>query len=191
MRRSSIWGLGLVGALVLYAWSRTRQGQIAVGSLVEEVVVTARRLGGSTWTLPPSGEPYRAALEYASSMYGIPWPLLARVAWQESRFRPDIISGQTRSSAGAVGIMQIIPRWHPELGEAGALDPDRAILYAAKYLRQLRDRFGSWELALAAYNWGPANQARDLQDQVIGNEWPAETRAYVAEITRDVGAVLA
>jgi soluble lytic murein transglycosylase-like protein len=50
-------------------------------------------------------------------------------------------------------------------------------------MRQLRDQFGTWTLALAAYNWGPGNlsKARDPA------KWPSETRTYVDEITRNAG----
>ena len=169
----------LAAPVGLWLWSRTQRGQQAL----EEIVITVQRIAGGAWTLPASGEPYRGALQQASTLYGLPWPLLARVAWQESRFRPDVISGKIRSSAGAVGIMQIIPRWHPEIGEAGALDPSRAIPYAAKFLRRLKDRLGSWELALAAYNWGEGNLTR-AQDARMS--WPSETVAYVREVVGDV-----
>lgn len=170
-------------------------GQEFAVDAVEEVIVTAKKIGATvtdalarlgSWTAKIP-ERLRSTFASAAAQYGLPSGLLEAVAYRESRFRAEIISGELRSSAGATGIMQIIPRWHPELGETGALDPARAIPYAAKYLRQQFDRFGKWSLALAAYNWGPANQARDLQDKIIGNEWPQETRDYVAEITRNAG----
>jgi len=174
------------------ASAATSAGDAIKGAVVQGQVATNTSLVNAYWQLPAAGEPYRAALEYASNQYAIPWPLLARVAYQESRFRADIISGKVRSSAGAVGIMQIVPKWHPELAQSGltaeqaALDPDRAILYAAKYLRQLFRQFGTWEKALAAYNWGPGNLNNDLADGVLGNSWPAETKAYVSQIAKDV-----
>ncbi len=48
-------------------------------------------------------------------IYNLPKNLLARVAYQESHFRPSIINGTQKSSKGAVGIMQIIPKWHPNV----------------------------------------------------------------------------
>lgn len=132
------------------------------------------------------GEKYRPLFDRAEAQYSLPQGLLFRQAFQESRFRDDIVSGETRSPAGAVGIMQIIPKWHPEIGERGALDPAIAIPYAAKFMRQLYNQFGSWEKALAAYNWGPGN----LQKQPDPYKWPTETRNYVTSIARDVPAVL-
>lgn len=139
----------------------------------------------SAWTLPPSGLPYRVNLTLAEQRYGLPAGLLGRVAWQESRFRPDIIRGETVSSAGAVGLMQIVPRWHPDVDPT---DPIASIDYAAQYLRRLYDRFGDWQQALAAYNWGPTNLAMALKRD--GDQWrrvlPRETRDYITDISRDV-----
>lgn len=177
---------GLAGALLLL---RYRKADGTTGELAGLAEVTLlpdppkgppQRLG--PWKIPRAGEPYRAHFEAAERRYGVPALLLARQAYQESRFRADIIDGRTRSSAGAVGIMQVIPRYHPELGEAGALDPARAIDYAARFMRRLFDRFGSWSLALAAYNAGPSNV-----EKYRGVPPFAETQAYVRDITSDVG----
>lgn len=166
-----LW-LTLAGAAALLVFSRTRQGGAMIAAALDS-------LGDWTRKIP---EALRGVFASAGAQYGLPRGLLEAVAYRESRFRPDIINGTTRSSAGAVGIMQIIPRWHPEVGEAGALDPHRAIPYAAKYLRQLRDQFGTWTLALAAYNWGPGNLSKARDDR---SKWPQETRTYVDEITRN------
>ncbi len=132
------------------------------------------------WVLPKAGEPYREILTNISMVYSLPLNLLARVAYQESHFRPDIINGETKSSKGAVGIMQIIPRWHPNVDP---LDPYDSIRYAGKYLRQLFNKLGSWNLALAAYNWGIGN----LQNKGFSNA-PLETKNYVSEILSDIGS---
>lgn len=129
----------------------------------------------------PSGEKYRGLTDAAEARYGLPHGLIYRQCYQESHFRDDIITGKVRSAAGAVGILQIIPRYHPDIGEAGALDPAKAIPYAAKFMSQLKKQFGTWEIALAAYNWGPGNVAR-----TASINWPQETKKYVKEITADV-----
>jgi soluble lytic murein transglycosylase-like protein len=149
---------------------------------LEFISVTTKKIvqAISAWTTP-AGEQWRPIFDAAERAYMIPSGLLFRQGYQESRFRQDIIDGTTRSSAGAVGIMQIIPKWHPELGEAGALDPLRAIPYAGKYLASLRKRFGTWELALAAYNAGPGNVVK-----YNGIPPFTETQNYVAQITADV-----
>jgi len=175
MKAPSNWLLsGLAASLLLWAALRTKGGQLVLGDVLDSL---------GTWTarIPVA---LRGAFAAAAEKYNLPAGLLEAVAYRESRFRPEIIDGRVRSSVGAVGIMQIMPRWHPELGEAGALDPKRAIPYAANYLNTLRKQFGTWPLALAAYNWGPGNLSKWQRD---GGTWPAETRTYVDEITRNAG----
>jgi len=133
------------------------------------------------WKQAKNAEKYLPALRAAELRYGLPPDLLARVAYQESRFRDDIVNGTTRSSAGAVGLMQVVPRWHPTLGEAGALDPARAIDYAGNYLRQLHVQFKSWPLAVAAYNAGPGNVQK-----YKGVPPFAETQNYVKQVFGDL-----
>ncbi|SOD41603.1 lytic transglycosylase domain-containing protein [Nitrosovibrio sp. Nv4] len=127
------------------------------------------------------GAAYKSALATTERKYGIPQNMLARLAWQESRFRPDIINGTTKSAAGAVGIMQIVPRWHPGVNP---LNPAEAIDYAGRFLADLYRQFGSWELALKAYNWGAANVNAWIKG--VKTE-PVETRNYSAQILADLG----
>lgn len=137
------------------------------------------------WSASKRAEIYRPLFEEATRRYGLPPNLLMRQAEVESNYDPH-----AKSAKGALGIMQIIPRWHPELdpGDAAAdaraaLDPARAIPYAAKLLRSWYNRYGSWSLALAAYNAGPGEVEK------YGRAVPpfAETRSYVAKILPAVG----
>lgn len=140
------------------------------------------------WTPPETARPYLPDIYDAERAYSLPAGLLARLLYQESRYRQDIITGSLKSSAGAVGIAQIVPRWHPDVDPT---DPRASIYYAAKYLRQNFDRFGSWEQALAAYNWGPTALARAIRTH--GDDWknhlPQETFNYVTQIGADVGGL--
>lgn len=181
--------LGVAGVSALL-WSK--QGR---ASVMNEPSSTP--LPPTNWRAPLSTEQranlakYQPYFQSAAARYGIPLELLLRQGFQESRFRTDIITGVVRSKAGAIGIMQIIPRWHPELDagdaaadERAALDPPRAIEYAAKFMRSLYRQFGRWDVALAAYNAGPGNVAK------YGGVPPfPETIAYVRDITRDAGVV--
>lgn len=177
MRRADVLLLALAGAVVVFVWSRSKQGQQAAGDALEFVVVTAQKI--FAWSPPAAAAPYLEAIDRAERENGLPHHLLARLLYQESRFREDIITGATVSSAGAMGIAQIVPKWHPGVDP---LDPFASIDYAARYLRQLFNQFGDWKLALAAYNAGPGNVTKH------GGIPPfAETQAYVAEIARDVG----
>lgn len=137
------------------------------------------------WSPPKTAAIYIPAISSAERANGLPKNLLARLLYQESRFREDIISGETASSAGALGIAQIVPRWHPE---AEPLNPFKAIDYAADFLRRLHRQFGSWPKALGAYNWGPGNVKKAIDAH--GEAWllsaPTETKNYVTQITTDV-----
>lgn len=145
------------------------------------VAVAALTLSRKAWSIPASGLPYKTDLDNATNLWQLPPNLLARVAYQESRFRPDIITGKTVSSAGAQGIMQIVPKWHPDVDP---LNSQAAIFYAAKYLHSLYNQFGTWERALAAYNWGPGNLKKFINGSIT--TMPTETKNYVKEIAADV-----
>jgi soluble lytic murein transglycosylase-like protein len=97
--------------------------------------------------------PYAAEFAAAGERYGIAPTILAAVGYVESSYRPDAVS-----PAGAIGVMQLMPATAASLG-VDATDPASAIEGAARMLSGLRDRFGSIELALAAYNVGPGTIA--------------------------------
>src|SRR5271170_7446373 len=101
------------------------------------------------WKDEGQGPVWITPLNNAEDKYGIPRDLLARVAYEESHFRQDIISGATLSSAGAIGIMQLLPQYFPGAGQSPSAD----INTAAGLLFSLYDRFHDWQVALAAYNW--------------------------------------
>ena len=136
------------------------------------------------WTIPDAGKKYIHDFAMAEYLNKLPVGLLSRVAWQESRFDP-----KAKSHAGALGIMQIVPRWHPDVNP---LNPVESIYYAAEYLRKLYNQVGTWELALASYNFGIGNVNRvdgDSKDVPVYSDiamMPRETRDYVLQIGRDI-----
>jgi len=119
-----------------------------------------------------------ALLRQAEVKHAIPDALLARLAWQESRFREDAFN----AGSGASGVMQIVPRWHPGVDP---YDTPAAIDYAAGYLVQLRGTFGTWEMALKAYNWGQGNVQKWLRGEATE---PLETQIYSSQILADLAA---
>ena len=99
--------------------------------------------------------------------------LLDAVIGRESGFRPDVVS-----SAGAVGLMQLMPSAARELGVSDPFDPAQNVEGGAKYLRSLLDRYGGrLDLALAAYNAGPG-----AVDHFGGVPPYKETQEYVSAI---------
>lgn len=125
-----------------------------------------------------AGAAYLPLLHATETHYGIPADLLARMAYQESRWRNDIITGAKVSPAGAVGIMQMLPQYFPDVD---LTNPAQSIEAGGAYLKGLYNRFGTWELAVAAYNAGPGNVHK-----YKGVPPFAETMAYVKDVFGDV-----
>ena len=109
----------------------------------------------------------------AEQQFGIPAGLLLQQGIAESALDPA-----ARSSAGAVGIMQMLPRYFPGVGADAIADINTAAAELARLYRAL----GSWTLALAGYN---AGQSR--VEQYGGVPPFAETQAYVRKITAAAG----
>jgi len=100
--------------------------------------------------------PLDPLFQAAGQKFGLPPALLKAVAQVESGLNPRAVS-----SAGAQGLMQLMPATASSLGVRNALDPAENIYAGARYLRSLLDRFhGDIRLALAAYNAGPGAVAK-------------------------------
>lgn len=98
-------------------------------------------------------EKYRTEISKAAQKYELPEKLIAAVMKQESNFNASAVS-----SAGASGLMQLMPSTAKYLGVNDRFDPEQNIMGGAKYLRQMLDQFdNNLSTALAAYNAGPGN----------------------------------
>lgn len=123
---------------------------------------------------------YAPVIAAAEKKHGIPSGMLFRLINEESHFRTDIITGKTKSKAGALGIAQFMPATaREELGSVNAaLNPTKAIDGAGRYLAKLHKQFGkNWTKAVGAYNWGSGN----VQKKGLAAA-PEETRNYIAAI---------
>jgi cell wall-associated NlpC family hydrolase len=124
----------------------------------------------------PGGTPFAELFAAAGARHNLNPNVLAAVARAESGFRPDAVS-----SAGALGLMQIMPGTARGLG-VNPLDPAQAVDGAARLLSGNLQRFGSLELALAAYNAGGGAVARH------GGIPPyPETQRYVQKVMSYLG----
>jgi soluble lytic murein transglycosylase-like protein len=115
--------------------------------------------------------PYLSVARVAAQNNNIPVDLFLRLIQQESGW-----NAQAVSSKGAQGLAQLMPQTAAVLGVDPA-DPTQNLNGGARYLRQQYNTFGTWRLALAAYNAGPGAVER------YGDIPPyAETQNYVQVI---------
>jgi hypothetical protein len=114
-------------------------------------------------------------IERSAQAAHLPVEFVTRVIWRESSFRAGVVS-----RAGAEGIAQFMPSTAAARGLADPFDPEQAIPKAARFLADLRQRFGNLGVAAAAYNAGEGRVAQWLHGQ---GGLPAETRRYVRFVT--------
>ena len=136
----------------------------------------------SAETAAPTSE-IDAYIAEAAQRFGIPERWIRAVMQAESAGNPRAVS-----SAGAMGLMQIMPGTWDELRAAHGFGSDpfdrrENILAGSAYLRQMYDQFGAPGF-LAAYNAGPGRYAEHLR---TGRTLPRETRRYVAVLSQELG----
>ena len=127
--------------------------------------------------IPQGAEPLKQMAVAAAQRYGIDPGLFVALINKESSFNP-----YSRSGKGAMGLAQLMPDTAKSLGVKNVFDPAQNLDAGAKYLSQLMDQFGTPELALAAYNAGPA---RVVAAGGIPNI--SETQDYVSSIMGAAG----
>lgn len=136
---------------------------------------------------PPRADPvqrWRAEIAEASARFGVPVAWIERVIRAESGGMTVLGGRPITSRAGAMGLMQLMPATWTAMRAAHGLgynphDPRDNILAGTAYLRAMYDRFGYPGL-FGAYNAGPGRYVAYLAS---GRALPAETRAYLAQVS--------
>ncbi|MGQ0733020.1 MAG: lytic transglycosylase domain-containing protein [Acidobacteriota bacterium] len=170
-------------AAQIYSW-RDGSGRLVVSNLpkVESAGVVTYPAGGPglirTTVEPPRGpavERYNDLIQHHARAFGVSPDLVRAVIQAESAFNPLAVSPK-----GAMGLMQLMPATAQELGVRDPFHPPENIRGGVTYLARLLTRYNqNVELALAAYNAGPASVER------YGTVPPyRETQAYVRKITQ-------
>lgn len=131
---------------------------------------------------------YQALILDELSRHGLP-PDLIYLAWIESGFLPAV-----ESHAGAVGLWQFMPATARSMGLRvddvvdERRDPVRSTEAAVEFLQRLHRRYGSWHLALAAYNGGPTRVSRIVRHHARG-PWGHESQYWqvLEHLPRETG----
>jgi soluble lytic murein transglycosylase-like protein len=177
----------LGGAGLLYWWlNRATTDPTSFLANPVTAMSDAIKSAVSGWLNVGEGPTWVPVLNATEQSLGIPDNLLARVAYQESHFREEIIRGTKPSPAGALGIMQLMPQYFNTVNRPvpySDADVTAQIQQAGANLVSQYESFGTWELALAAYNAGAGNVRKYGGIPPFG-----ETQDYVAQVIADVPA---
>lgn len=153
----------------------------------KQIAILVKNQGTLAKTLQAAA-PYISYVFAKTQQKGLPAEL-ALLPIVESQYSP-----YAKSPVGASGLWQIMPQTATHLGlkRGGGYDGSRDIVAstdaALKYLTDLNKMFKkNWELALAAYNWGPGNILKNVKKQATTNFWalkkiPKETRDYLPKL---------
>ncbi len=155
------------------------QGSTPVEDYFSPAVET-RKFGGIS--------PYDSLLQVVANEFDLDWVMLTSIAAQESKFNPN-----SESWAGAVGIMQVLPRFS-EIPIESLFDPEINIREGARILKEQMDHYSymdsisQWQFTLATYNAGPGHVAdarrlaMDHNDDP--NDWESVSKALLKLMQR-------
>ncbi len=155
---------------------------------------SARNYAGTSHSYPPPGppeDPWGPYIREAAHRFRVPEQWVRAVMHQESGGHAFLGGAPITSSAGAMGLMQVMPATYDELRTQNDLgddpfDPHNSILAGTAYIRQMYDRYGSPGF-LAAYNAGPQR----MDNYLAGSgSLPNETVNYVASISPHLGGAM-
>lgn len=163
---------------------------IAGAAILASLTTVGVNYAMSAWMTSANAQKWSAALSQAENQYGLPSGLLSRIAYQESRFIQAVIDGTRASSAGALGMMQLMPQYFNTVqrptpfSDADTLDQ---INQAAQLLASLYAHFGDWTAAVAAYNAG-----QGTIDHVLAGtaNLPGQTADYIAQVSSDLPGIV-
>ena len=180
------WWRPLVCVMALSALAACSSTGPKMSATKEAAMYVAR--AKRDYTAPgPAGDPWGPYVVEAAARFDVPEKWVREVMRQESGGRMYENGQLITSSAGAMGLMQVMPATYDGLRERHGLDDDpydprNNILAGTAYVREMYDVYGSPGF-LAAYNAGPGR----LEDYLLRNRGlPEETRRYVARVGANI-----
>ncbi len=164
------WLLGMLGSRGLH---QQGQGRPPAGGVLPSNAAEAYALQSRSAESTDKADAYRGLIEGAGRRYGVPPALVAAVMHAESGFNSN-----ARSTAGAMGLMQLMPGTAAGLGVTDPWDPAQNTDAGARLLRDLLDNYdGDLRRAIQAYNAG-----RGAVDRFDGDVPYEETRRFLARV---------
>lgn len=121
------------------------------------------------------------AVSMCAKKYGVDENLIRAIIKVESNFNPNCVS-----SAGAKGLMQLMPENCRNLGVKNPLNIEQNIEGGTRHIKEYLDRYnGDVEMALMAYNGGPTRMARRGVKSILDiYKMPTETQNYVPKVMK-------
>ena len=156
-----------------------------IGLLLLLIALTARDAAASA-NVESALDRWQPLIDEAAHRFAIPAPWIRAVMRLESAGHAFFDGKPITSSAGAMGLMQVMPATYAELRERYALgtdpyDPHDNIFAGAAYLSELYERYG-WPSLFAAYHAGPARFETYLS---TNNPLPKQTCEYLAALVSE------
>lgn len=149
------------------------QSQMKAQNEAENITTATGKRKVNAQVLPAGSKDIESMILQSAKKYGVDPRLVSAVAETESNYRPDAVS-----SAGAVGVMQLMPETASSLGVQNIYDPSQNIDGGVKYLKEMLSDFnGDVRKAVAAYNAGP-----QAVKEYNGVPPYAETQNYVNKV---------
>ena len=160
---------------IMKEWGKNFDDDIFTGSFMpqKQELKNIIKEYNPSWVM--NVDEYSSEVERVSNNRSVPKEVINALIMTESTGDKN-----AKSSAGAIGLTQILPEAHGML-ESDLYNVEENIDYGTKYLQQLKDKYGDWDIAIAAYNWGPGNMDAHIKKhgEVKLDELPAETRRQI------------
>ncbi|QSO46122.1 lytic transglycosylase domain-containing protein [Alicyclobacillus mengziensis] len=176
MNLADFWLQQVLGQLGGAAAGNIFSNKSVSSSVANDLFPGMNAMAGSSTNIP--SQTVADAVNQASTAFGLPAQLINSVIQTESAYQPNAVS-----SAGAIGLMQLMPATAREMGVQNPYDPIQNIWGGTRYLSSLVNQFhGDVKLAVAAYNAGP--------EAVVthGGVPPyPETQQYVQKVLQGAG----
>jgi soluble lytic murein transglycosylase-like protein len=154
---------------------------------LQSELTTKQQMAPELGTFSIASGKYRGIVQNMANKYRMEPDLIDAIIKVESNYNPFAIS-----KAGAMGLMQLMPDTAESLGISNPFDPAQNIEGGIRFFKAQLARFnGDIDLALAAYNCGPARIVSlgitNLNDPYQFEKLPSETRQYIEKIHQCLG----